>query len=96
MADLKPEAACFYADDDGQRAGSIVFDMKETSQIPAIAEIWFHAFHRHSQFFAGYEPTGPGAASIEKAAKSSRFTPMQHNQWAKFQLKYSTILISAL
>ncbi|PWU00159.1 MAG: hypothetical protein C5B51_25810 [Terriglobia bacterium] len=45
LADLKPEAAYFYADDEGQRAGSIVFDMKDTSQIPAIAEPWFLAFN---------------------------------------------------
>jgi hypothetical protein len=45
LADLKPEAAYFMADDDGQRSGSIVFDMKDTSQIPAIAEPWFLAFN---------------------------------------------------
>jgi hypothetical protein len=28
LADLKPEAAYFFADDSGQRSGSIVFDMK--------------------------------------------------------------------
>ena len=45
LADLKPEAAYFFADDNGQRAGSIVFDMKDTSQIPAVAEPWFFAFN---------------------------------------------------
>ena len=44
LADLKPEAAYFF-DDNGQRAGSIVFDMKDASQIPAIAEPWFLAFN---------------------------------------------------
>jgi hypothetical protein len=44
LADLKPEAAYFYADDEGQRSGSIVFDMKDASQIPAVAEPWFLAF----------------------------------------------------
>jgi hypothetical protein len=45
LADLKPEAAYFFADDDGQRSASIVFDMKDTSQIPGVAEPWFLAFN---------------------------------------------------
>jgi hypothetical protein len=45
LADLKPEAAYFMADDSGNRSGSIVFDMKDTSQIPSIAEPWFLAFN---------------------------------------------------
>jgi hypothetical protein len=44
LANLKPEAVYFYSDDNGNRAGSIVFDMLDTSQIPAIAEPWFLAF----------------------------------------------------
>jgi hypothetical protein len=45
LADLKPEAAYFFADDCGQRCGSIVFDMKDSSQIPSVAEPWFLAFN---------------------------------------------------
>src|SRR6478672_9884226 len=45
LADLKPEAAYFFADDNGNRSGSIVFDMTDTSQIPAVAEPWFLAFN---------------------------------------------------
>jgi hypothetical protein len=44
LADLKPESAYFLADDNGQRSGSIVFDLKDSSQIPAVAEPWFLAF----------------------------------------------------
>jgi hypothetical protein len=45
LADLKPEAAYFYADDHGQRCGAIVFDLKDPSGIPAAAEPWFLAFN---------------------------------------------------
>jgi hypothetical protein len=45
VADLKPEAAYFFADDEGQRSCSIVFDLKDPSQIPAIAEPWYLAFN---------------------------------------------------
>ncbi len=44
LAGLKPEAAYFYADDNGNRAGSIVFDLADSSQIPSVAEPWFLAF----------------------------------------------------
>src|SRR5262252_592775 len=50
LADLKPEAAYFFADDNGQRAGSIVFDMKDSSEIPGIAEPWFLAFNAKVSF----------------------------------------------
>jgi hypothetical protein len=45
LASLKPEAAYFFADDDGQRSCSIILDLKDASQIPAVAEPWFFAFN---------------------------------------------------
>lgn len=50
LANLKPEASYFYADDNGNRSGSIVFDMQDSSQIPAIAEPWFLAFNAKVSF----------------------------------------------
>ncbi len=69
LADLKPEAAYFFADDDGQRSGSIVFDMKDTSQIPAIAEPWFLAFNARISLRPIMNPQDLAAAvpSIAKA-----------------------------
>jgi hypothetical protein len=71
LADLKPEAAYFFADDNGQRSGSIVFDMKDASQIPAVAEPWFLAFNAKVSLRPVMNPQDLAKAgpAIGKAAK---------------------------
>ncbi len=44
LADLEPEAAYFF-DQNGERGGFIVFDLKDTSQIPGIVEPLFQTFN---------------------------------------------------
>ena len=44
LKQLKPEAAYFFPDN-GRRTGLFVFDLKEPSQIVAVAEPFFEALH---------------------------------------------------
>lgn len=71
LDDLKPEAAYFFADDNGNRSGSIVFDMTDTSQIPAIAEPWFLAFNAKVSFRPVMSPQdlAAGESGIAKSVK---------------------------
>ena len=70
VAELKPEAA-YFTDDQGKRTAYIIFDMRDTSQIPAIAEPWFIAFNAHLEFHPAMVPEDLAKAgpSIEQAAK---------------------------
>jgi hypothetical protein len=72
LADLKPEAAYFYTDDSGNRSGSVVFDMKDSSEIPGIAEPWFLAFNAKVSFrpVMSAQDLEKGAAGIEKSVKA--------------------------
>ena len=71
LADLKPEAAYFSADDSGNRCGSVVFDMQDASQIPAAAEPWFLAFNAQVTFRPVMTPAdlAKGASGIDVAVK---------------------------
>ena len=50
LAGMEHEAAYFYTDDAGQRCASVVFDMKDSSQMPGLAEPWFLAFSAKVSF----------------------------------------------
>jgi hypothetical protein len=71
LADLKPEAA-YFSDDRGQRTGFIFFDLKDASQIPAVAEPWFLAFNAHVELHPAMNLDDLKNASpgIEKAVKN--------------------------
>lgn len=71
LKNLKPEGAYFYVDDEGQRCGSIAFDMKDSSEIPAIAEPWFLAFRAKVSFRPVMSPQDLAKAgpSISKAVE---------------------------
>src|SRR5206468_11340220 len=70
LADLKPEAV-YFSDSNGQRAGYIILDMQDASQIPAIAEPWFLAFNASIEIHPVMIPDdlARASAAIENAVK---------------------------
>lgn len=73
LSDLKPEAAYFFADDNGNRSGSIVFDMNDSSQIPAIAEPWLQAFNAKISFRPVMSPADLAAAAPALAKSAQEY-----------------------
>ncbi len=74
LAEHKPEAAYFYADDNGQRCGSIVLDVKDSSEIPGLAEPWFLGFNASVTFRPVMNAQSPPAAcpGYEKGVKATK------------------------
>ncbi len=73
LADVKPEAAYFMAED-GKRGGILVVDITDASQIPALAEPWFLAANAKVEFLPAMRPEDLAKAgpSIEAALGEKR------------------------
>ena len=70
LAEQKPEAAYFY-EENGKRTALVVVNLKDPSEIPAVAEPWFLAFNASVEFHPAMNAddlmkAGP---AIEKAVK---------------------------
>jgi len=71
LAEVKPEAA-YFAEDNGKRTGFIFLDVKDTSQIPALAELRFLAFNAHVEFHPAMnlDDLKKATPGIERAIKN--------------------------
>ncbi len=71
LNEFKPEAA-YFAEEGGKRTGYIFLDLKDPSQIPAIAEPWFLAFHAQVELHPAMniDDLKKAAPGIERAVKN--------------------------
>ena len=65
----KPEASYFYAEG-GKRSMLFVFDMKDSSQIPSIAETFFQEMNADVEFYPvmNADDLKKGIAGLQKAS----------------------------
>ncbi|MCE9684853.1 MULTISPECIES: panthothenate synthetase [Shewanella] len=68
LDDIKPEAVYFYAPN-GCRGGTLVVDLKEAAQIPAIAEPLFLKFNAKCEFHTAMTPEDMAMAGLEGLGK---------------------------
>lgn len=70
LTDLKPEAV-YFTDNNGQRTAFVFLEMKDASQIPAIAEPWFLAFNASIEIHPVMVPQDLAKAgpAIDRAVK---------------------------
>ena len=71
LNEFKPEAA-YFAEENGKRTGYVFLDLKDPSQIPAVAEPWFLAFNAHVELHPAMnvEDLKRAAPGIERAVKN--------------------------
>lgn len=70
LTELKPEAA-YFAETNGKRTAYIFVDIKDSSEMPKVAEPWFLAFNADVEFHPAMTPQDLAKAgpAIEQAVK---------------------------
>jgi hypothetical protein len=65
---IKPEAA-YFSEHNGRRGGTLVVNVKEASDVPALAEPWFLTFNAEVEFRIAMTPEDLGHAGLEALGK---------------------------
>jgi hypothetical protein len=68
LEDAKPEAAYFFAVDEGKRGGVLIINMNDTAEIPKFAEPWFLYFDATVKFSPAMTPQDLERADLGKLA----------------------------
>lgn len=70
LSEIKPEAV-YFTEEQGMRTAILIVNMQDASQIPSIAEPFFHAFDASVEFHPvmSQEDLAKAGPAIEQAAK---------------------------
>src|SRR5260221_3233141 len=72
LDEQKPEAA-YFTDMQGKRTGLLIVDMKDASQIPALAEPWFLSFNASVEIHPVMIPEDLSRADPAIAAAAEKY-----------------------
>jgi hypothetical protein len=65
----KPQAV-YFTEQNGHRGAILVIDLKDPSEIPALAEPWFLSFNADCNFRIAMTPEDLGKSGLDKIAKN--------------------------
>jgi hypothetical protein len=68
LDEIKPESV-YFTEYKGQRGAIMIIDLKEPSQIPALAEPWFIGFDAEVEFHVAITPDELGRAGLDALGK---------------------------
>ncbi len=68
LDEIKPEAV-YFTEENGQRTAILIVDLKDPSNVPALAEPWFLAFNADVEFRVAMTPEDLKKAGLEQLGK---------------------------
>ena len=68
ISDIKPESI-YFTEQGGTRGAVIIFDIKESSQIPSFSEPFFLNFNADCEFRIAMSPEDLGKAGLDELGK---------------------------
>lgn len=68
LESIKPEAA-YFSEHHGRRGGTLVVNVKDSSDVPALAEPWFLTFNAEVEFRIAMTPEDLGRSNLDAIGK---------------------------
>lgn len=68
LESIKPEAV-YFSEHNGRRGGTLVVDVKDASEVPALAEPWFLTFNAEVEFRIAMTPEDLARSNLDALGK---------------------------